>query len=133
MTIDPQKAVFGRILFGFFLTFAVGITAADDELAATQSDDASPAEAIETVNEPDNSLRILGTDIAAGTSQRLSWTATQLFEGVSVATPVLVINGAKPGPTLCLTAAIHGDELNGIIRAYESATDSCGPQGSRYR
>ena len=114
MTIDPRKAVFGRILFGFFLTFAVGITAADDELAATQSDEASHAEAIETVNEPDNSLRILGTDIAAGTSQRLSWTATQLFEGVSVATPVLVINGAKPGPTLCLTAAIHGDELNGI-------------------
>jgi len=27
---------------------------------------------------------------------------------------VLVVNGTKPGPTLCLTAAIHGDELNGI-------------------
>ncbi|MFQ5608954.1 MAG: succinylglutamate desuccinylase/aspartoacylase family protein, partial [Woeseiaceae bacterium] len=26
----------------------------------------------------------------------------------------LVVNGADPGPTLCLTAAIHGDELNGI-------------------
>jgi len=52
--------------------------------------------------------------VPSGTSQRLSWTATELFEGVPVATPVLVINGAQPGPTLCLTAAIHGDELNGI-------------------
>jgi len=33
---------------------------------------------------------------------------------VSVATPVLVAHGAGPGPVLCLTAAIHGDELNGI-------------------
>jgi hypothetical protein len=37
-----------------------------------------------------------------------------LFEGVPVSTPVLVVNGALPGPTLCLTAAVHGDELNGI-------------------
>ncbi len=114
MIVDPRKAVFGRILFGFFLTFAIGIAAADDDLARIQSNDTSPAEAIETAEEADNSLRILGTEIAAGTSQRLSWTATELFEGVPVATPVLVINGAKPGPTLCLTAAIHGDELNGI-------------------
>jgi predicted deacylase len=27
---------------------------------------------------------------------------------------VLAVNGARPGPTLCLTAAVHGDELNGI-------------------
>ena len=114
MTIDPQKAVFGRILFGFFLSFAVGIAAADSRLSSAQSDDALLVEAIETIDEPDNSLQILGTEVAAGTSQRLSWTATELFEGVPVATPVLVINGARPGPTLCLTAAIHGDELNGI-------------------
>jgi len=33
---------------------------------------------------------------------------------VPVSTPVLVVNGKRPGPTLCLTAAVHGDELNGI-------------------
>lgn len=27
---------------------------------------------------------------------------------------MLVVNGAKKGPVLCLTAAVHGDELNGI-------------------
>ncbi len=31
-----------------------------------------------------------------------------------MSTPVLVVNGADPGPTMCLTAAVHGDELNGI-------------------
>jgi predicted deacylase len=59
-------------------------------------------------------LHLLGVDIEPGTSQRLAWSATQLFEGVPVSTPVLVVNGAVPGPTLCLTAAVHGDELNGI-------------------
>lgn len=59
-------------------------------------------------------LVLLGTAVPPATYQRLSWTATELFEGVPVATPVLVVNGRFPGPTLCLTAAIHGDELNGI-------------------
>jgi len=59
-------------------------------------------------------LQILGAEIAPGTSQRLSWSATELFAGVPVSTPVLVANGSAPGPTVCLTAAVHGDELNGI-------------------
>jgi predicted deacylase len=59
-------------------------------------------------------LRILGENVLPGTSERLSWSATELFEGVPVSTPVLVVNGANPGPTLCVAAAVHGDELNGI-------------------
>ena len=59
-------------------------------------------------------LHLLGSEIAPGTAQRLSWSATELFEGVPVSTPVLAVNGTSPGPTLCLTAAVHGDELNGI-------------------
>lgn len=59
-------------------------------------------------------LLLLGTEIQPGTTNRLSWSATELFEGVPVSTPVLVMNGVAPGPTLCLTAAVHGDELNGI-------------------
>ena len=30
------------------------------------------------------------------------------------ATPVIVVRGVRPGPTLCLTAAVHGSEINGI-------------------
>jgi predicted deacylase len=72
------------------------------------------ADAVETADGGPEPLMLLGAKVAAGTSQRLSWTATELFEGVPVSTPVLVVNGEQPGPTLCLTAAIHGDELNGI-------------------
>ncbi len=59
-------------------------------------------------------ITVLDTEVMPGTSIRLSWSATELFEGVPVSTPVLVVNGTLPGPTLCMTAAVHGDELNGI-------------------
>jgi predicted deacylase len=57
---------------------------------------------------------LLGTEVPPMTSTRLSWSPAQSFEGLASPTSVLVVNGAKPGPTLCLTAAIHGDEINGI-------------------
>jgi hypothetical protein len=59
-------------------------------------------------------FELLGEKIPPGSSRQLAWSATELFEGVSVATPVLAVHGATSGPVLCLTAAIHGDELNGI-------------------
>ena len=72
------------------------------------------ADAVNAAAGPEESIEVLGAEVLPGTSQRLSWSATELFEGVPVSTPVLVVNGALPGPTLCLTAAVHGDELNGI-------------------
>ena len=59
-------------------------------------------------------LVILGAEVAPSTSTRLAWSPQVSISGLALPTPVLVINGANPGPTLCLTAAIHGDELNGI-------------------
>jgi len=72
------------------------------------------ADAVTTAGGAASTVTILGTDVEPGTAHRLSWSATELFEGVPVSTPVLVVNGTLPGPTLCLTAAVHGDELNGI-------------------
>ena len=46
--------------------------------------------------------------------QQLSWNAGQSFAGGKLDTPVLVVHGAYKGPVLCLTAAVHGDELNGV-------------------
>jgi len=57
---------------------------------------------------------LLGAEVPRATATRLAWTPRQSFEGISTPTPVLVVHGAEPGPVLCLTAAIHGDELNGI-------------------
>jgi predicted deacylase len=59
-------------------------------------------------------FELVGERIPPGSFRRLSWAATELFDGVSLATPVLVAHGAHPGQVLCLTAAVHGDELNGI-------------------
>ncbi len=57
---------------------------------------------------------LLGAEVPPGTATRLSWSPSETFEGIAMPTPVLVVNGSKPGPVLCLTAAVHGDELNGI-------------------
>jgi predicted deacylase len=59
-------------------------------------------------------MELLGETIPPGTTRRLFWSGGQAFDGSSDRTPVLVINGTGKGPTLCLTSAIHGDELNGI-------------------
>lgn len=72
------------------------------------------ADAVTAAGGAASTITVLNTEIQPGSAQRLSWSATELFEGVPVSTPVLVVNGALPGPTLCLTAAVHGDELNGI-------------------
>ena len=71
----------------------------------------SPEEILQHPNSP---RRLLGKEIPAATSTRLIWKPSRTFSGMAVDTPVLVVNGASDGPTLCLTAAIHGDELNGI-------------------
>ena len=63
---------------------------------------------------PDDALALLGMEVPAGSARRLSWSANEIFEGISTPTPVLAVNGAEPGPVLCLTGAVHGDELNGI-------------------
>lgn len=57
---------------------------------------------------------ILGTEVKPNSSVRLTWNSEAAVGAFSEATPVLVVNGATPGKTLCLVAAVHGDELNGI-------------------
>ena len=84
------------------------------EVTPDHTDDVPLADAVTTAEGQAEPLQLLGSEIAPGSAQRLSWSATELFEGVPVSTPVLVVNGALPGPTLCLMAAVHGDELNGV-------------------
>ena len=84
------------------------------EAEAAHAHDVPLADAVTTAEGEIRPLQLLGIELQPGTSQRLSWSPTELFEGVPVSTPVLAVNGKEPGPTLCLTAAVHGDELNGI-------------------
>ncbi len=58
-------------------------------------------------------FEIVGEQVALGESRDLSLVVTQSFSGTDVSIPLKVVRGAQPGPTLLLTAAVHGDELNG--------------------
>jgi len=103
-------------------TFDSDSRSSETSVAAEQLVEAVPAhahlvplaDAVTTAEGKAAPLLLLDNEVMPGTAMRLSWSATELFEGVPVSTPVLVVNGTKPGPTLCLTAAVHGDELNGI-------------------
>jgi len=59
-------------------------------------------------------LSLLGRLVEPGSFATLHWTPDQSFASIATPVPVLVAHGEKAGPRLCLTAAIHGDELNGI-------------------
>jgi predicted deacylase len=65
-------------------------------------------------------LRLLDREIAPGQKRKFSYQHTRTFEGSFLDTAVFVARGARPGPTLCLTALIHGDERNGFEIARES-------------
>lgn len=68
----------------------------------------------EVIQVPLGTLELLGAQVPPGAARRLSWSASDTFEGIANSTPVLAVNGGKEGPVLCLTGAVHGDELNGI-------------------
>jgi predicted deacylase len=53
-------------------------------------------------------------DLPAGALSRFYFRVTDQSAGQGWYVPVIVAKGARPGPRLLLTAAIHGDELNGI-------------------
>ncbi len=90
---------------------------ADEEGQGVALTDGSPAD--------DGTLTILGQRITPGSRVRLDWSSGTTFSGEPMPVPVVVIHGARPGRVLCLTGAIHGDELNGIevIRRVLSAVD----------
>jgi uncharacterized protein len=75
---------------------------------------AAPDETVEPVPDDVQPFRILGDEVPPGGILRLSWYADVVSDGLPEETPVLVAHGKAPGPVLCLTAAVHGDELNGI-------------------
>ncbi|MGB3199672.1 MAG: succinylglutamate desuccinylase/aspartoacylase family protein [Nodosilinea sp.] len=63
---------------------------------------------------PDDPLTVGGEMVPPGKRLRLDLPVARLTTGNMLSLPVTVINGKKPGPRLWLSAAIHGDELNGV-------------------
>ena len=62
-----------------------------------------------------NSSVAIGTEvIEPGAIKTVSLPVADLYTATSLAMPVMVANGRRKGPTLFVSAAIHGDELNGV-------------------
>jgi predicted deacylase len=97
-------------LISLAMTGCLSVMALAADTLATES----TANTVSAELRPKGKMRLLGTDIAPGTRKRLTWTSGTAIEGFVVPVPVIVLNGTGPGPVLCLTAAVHGDELNGI-------------------
>ena len=77
-------------------------------------------------------MQLLGREIAVGTSERFPFIPDRTFEASYLNMPVFVARGAAKGPTLCIAAGVHGDELNGveIARRAFSTIDAGSLRGS---
>jgi uncharacterized protein len=59
-------------------------------------------------------LHILGESILLGESREINFNVAKLHTTTSVEVPVLIERSKKSGPTVLITAGIHGDEVNGV-------------------
>ncbi len=59
-------------------------------------------------------ITIAGTTVAGGQRTTVELPAASLYSHAPIAIPVRVVCGRRAGPTLFVSAAIHGDEINGV-------------------
>ncbi len=59
-------------------------------------------------------LHILGENVALGESAKVSFNVAKLHTQNTIDVPVIIERSKKPGPTVLITAGIHGDEINGV-------------------
>ncbi len=59
-------------------------------------------------------LRIGGVEVPAGSRQTVNLPVAPLYTHTEMSMPVHVVRGKKDGPRLFVSAAIHGDEINGV-------------------
>ncbi len=60
-----------------------------------------------------------GVTIAAGERGEVRVVVSETYSGADISIPVYVWRGKEPGPTVFVTGAVHGDEINGtgVIRS----------------
>jgi len=67
-------------------------------------------------------FEFFGDRVARGTRARLEVRVARMPQGSWSSMPVVVLHGARPGPTMWVSGALHGDELNGIPITRELVT-----------
>lgn len=67
------------------------------------------------MTDPKNKAIAIGdVTVVAGRRKRFDIPVARLTTGSPLSMPVAVLNGRQPGPTVWLSGAIHGDEINGV-------------------
>lgn len=61
-----------------------------------------------------NTLVIGGVTIRPGETRQIEMPVAKLYTDTDICIPVHVMRSKKPGPVVFVSAAVHGDELNGI-------------------
>lgn len=61
-----------------------------------------------------NMLHILGRKILPGEKARINFNTAKLYTNTAVEVPVIIQRAKRKGPTVLITAGIHGDEINGV-------------------
>ncbi|MDH7446166.1 succinylglutamate desuccinylase/aspartoacylase family protein [Aquimarina sp. 2201CG14-23] len=59
-------------------------------------------------------LSILGEEIPLGASKQINFNIAKLYTSTKVEIPIIIERSNEPGPTVLITAGIHGDEINGV-------------------
>lgn len=59
-------------------------------------------------------LEILGEKIKLGESKTVDFNIAKLYTSTNISIPIIIERSLIPGPTVLITAAIHGDEINGV-------------------
>ncbi len=66
------------------------------------------------MNSPQTGFAINDVVVEPGQCQRLELPIARLPTHTMLSLPITIVNGVQPGPRLWLSAAIHGDEINGV-------------------
>lgn len=61
-----------------------------------------------------SALTIAGVEIRPGEQRKIELPIAKLYTDTQMSLPVYVMRGRKAGPTVFVSAALHGDELNGV-------------------
>ncbi len=92
---------------GFALALLLSVRAFGDVQVQAEA-------AIPDSSSPWGPLLILDQTVAPGSKSAFLLTEDRDFDSSFVNSSVWVVRGASEGPALCLTAGIHGDEINGV-------------------
>lgn len=105
-----------RVMGGLVLGLA---SSASPSWAAGASEAAPSVEPSTEEGEPDvppewGAATLLQTRVSTASRASLELFTSSSYSGRKLSIPVKVVRGGQRGRTLCLTAGVHGDELNGI-------------------